>query len=74
MEDLLKKEESSALGKTVSSLLDTTMTKAAEKVFGNIENKASYVLFDNALSSLPVNAAQVESENALKFPKFNDRV
>jgi len=58
MEDLLKKEESSALGKTVSSLLDTTMTKAAEKVFGNIENKASYVLFDNALSSLPVNAAQ----------------
>jgi len=45
-------------GQTVSSLLDTTMTKAATKIFGNVENKKSYMLFDNALSSLPVNQAQ----------------
>ena len=56
--DPLAKSSNGNFGQAVSSLLDTTMTKAAETIFGNIESKKSYMLFDNALSSLPVNQAQ----------------
>ena len=56
-----------SFGNAVTSLLDTTMAKAAETIWGNDAAKSSYALFDNALSALPVNRAQSSLSLQVKY-------
>ncbi|CBY12066.1 unnamed protein product [Oikopleura dioica] len=59
MEELTRENSSTnLLPENVSNMLEGTMNKASKTLFGNVETKKSYHIYDNTLSSLPVNKSQ----------------
>jgi len=68
MEELTRENSSTnLLPENVSNMLEGTMNKASKTLFGNVETKKSYHIYDNTLSSLPVNKSQSSLSLQVRF-------
>ena len=72
MEELPRENSSTnLLPENVANMLEGTMNKASKTLFGNIETKKSYHIYDNTLSSLPVNKSQSSLSLQVSFYRIS---